>query len=66
MFKMYYRGDIVVKSPPKPCRTLCNESFSLQLTVFNACFNDVFNELLYLSLFIKHFLKNVKGSYIIP
>lgn len=27
MFKMYYRGDIVVESPTKPCCTLCTSSF---------------------------------------
>ena len=44
--KMYYRWDIVVESLPKPCCTLRNQSFSLQLTVFNACFNDIFIEFL--------------------
>lgn len=60
--KMYYRGDIVVESPTKPCRTLCNQSFLLQLTVFNAFFNDVFNEFLSLSRFRKQFSQEREGA----
>ena len=65
-FKMYYMRYIVIESTIKYCRTLCNQSFSLQLTVFHDFFNNDFNDFISLSRFIKYFLKNVKGGYIVP
>ena len=49
MLKMYYRGDILVESPTKPCHTLCKLRFSLQLIVFNTFIYAVFNDFLSLT-----------------
>ena len=59
--RMYCRGDKAIESPSKPCHTLCNLSFLLQLTIFNACFNKDFNAIISLT----HFLKNVTGGWIV-
>ena len=55
MFKMYYRGDVVVQSMTKSCCALCILIFffCLQLTVFNVLFNEVFNVFLFHLSFIK-------------